>query len=380
VPTNTQRRRLEFVLDVTRQLYNALLQQRRDAYKSRGISLTAQMQYAELTALRKDDARIAAIYRECEDAVLHRLELAMQAFFRRLKRGEKAGYPRFKGRERWNQIEFPHGCRALKFSAERSTIKIPGMGSVRLRKGREVPAFGRAWITRLGTHWYAGFECERAVDGWLVRNPRFLKRARLQLERAHRTVSRRKRGGKNRKRAVRLLARAHEAVANARRDALHKIARALVNAAPAVIAMEALKLKNMTRSAKGTVEEPGVNVHQKAGLNKALLDSSFGLLQQMIASKAEEAGIAVVAVDPRYSSQECSCCGQIAVESRRKRRYCCVGCGFAVHADVNAALVIRRRAELRPAGRGTALADLDDLRSVPTAGAESARCNQDVAA
>ena len=380
MPTNTQRRRLEFVLDVTRQLYNALLQQRRDAYKSRGISLTAQMQYAELTALRKDDARIAAIYRECEDAVLHRLELAMQAFFRRLKRGEKAGYPRFKGRERWNQIEFPHGCRALKFSAERSTIKIPGMGSVRLRKGREVPAFGRAWITRLGTHWYAGFECERAVDGWLVRNPRFLKRARLQLERAHRTVSRRKRGGKNRKRAVRLLARAHEAVANARRDALHKIARALVNAAPAVIAMEALKLKNMTRSAKGTVEEPGVNVHQKAGLNKALLDSSFGLLQQMIASKAEEAGIAVVAVDPRYSSQECSCCGQIAVESRRKRRYCCVGCGFAVHADVNAALVIRRRAELRPAGRGTALADLDDLRSVPTAGAESARCNQDVAA
>jgi len=83
--------------------------------------------------------------------------------------------------------------------------------------------------------------------------------------------------------------------------------------------MEALRLRNMTKSAKGTVEEPGVNVHQKAGLNKALLDSSFGLLQQMIASKAEEAGIAVVAVDPRYSSQECSRCGQIAAESRRER-------------------------------------------------------------
>jgi putative transposase len=161
---------------------------------------------------------------------------------------------------------------------------------------------------------------------------------------------------------------------------MHKIARALVDAAPAVIAMEALMLKNMTRSAKGTVEKPGVNVRQKAGLNKALLDSSFGLLQQMIASKAEEAGLLIVAVDPRYSSQECSRCGHIAAESRRQRRFVCVSCGFCVHADVNAALVIRRRAELRPAGRGAALADLNDLRSVPHAGAEPARCNHGVAA
>jgi len=402
-PANHQRARLVFALDVTRQLFNALLQQRRDAYRSRGISVTTKMQYAELTGLRKDDARIAAVYRECEDAVLHRLDLAMQAFFRRVKRGEKPGYPRFKGRDRWHQIEFPHGGRALKFNTDQSKVKIPGVGSIRLRKGRDIPVFGRAWITRCGCHWYASFECERAVvetprrddvlgidrgvhvlaatsESSLVRNPRFLKRARLRVERLQRTVSRRKRGGKNRKRAIRLLARAHECVSHARRDSMHKIARALVSAAPTVIAMEALQLKNMTCSAKGTVGAPGVHVRQKAWLNKALLDSSFGLLQQMIASKAEEAGIAVVAVDPRYSSQECSRCGQIAAESRRERRYACIRCGFSVHADVNAALVIRRRAELRPAGRGASSEDLGDLRSVPTVGAEPARCNQDVAA
>ena len=161
---------------------------------------------------------------------------------------------------------------------------------------------------------------------------------------------------------------------------MHKLSRAIVNSAPAVIALEALKLPNMTRSAKGTVEEPGVHVRAKAGLNRALLDASFGLLQQMIASKAEEAGIAVIAVDPHFSSQECSHCGHIAAESRRKRRFACVRCGFRVHADVNAALVIRRRAELRPAGRGAALADLDDLRSVPTAGEEPARRNHELEA
>lgn len=81
-----------------RDVYNALLQERRDAYRLRGVSITAKMQYAELTELRAEDWRVAAVYRECEDAVLHRLDLAMAAFFRRCKRGETPGYPRFKGR------------------------------------------------------------------------------------------------------------------------------------------------------------------------------------------------------------------------------------------------------------------------------------------
>ncbi len=96
-PTPSQSARLVMMLDVTRQLYNAALQERRDAYRMRGISVTAKMQYAELTALRSPaeriDTRLVSVYRECEDATLRRLDLAMQAFFRRVKRGEKAGYP-----------------------------------------------------------------------------------------------------------------------------------------------------------------------------------------------------------------------------------------------------------------------------------------------
>ncbi len=381
------------MLDVTRQLYNALLDQRRDAYRKCRVTISGSDQSKEITALRADDVRIAAVYRECQDAVVHRLDLAYRAFFRRLKRGETPGFPRFKGFRRWDQLEFPHGDRALVFDSPQSKVRIPGVGWVKNRKGRTVPAtFGRAWVVRKNGRWYACFECERAVrvdgdrvngvvgidrgvhvlaatsDGRLFANPRPLARLLSTLAHCQRSVSRKKRGGKNRRRFVGLLARLHERIANIRRDALHKVSRRIVHVAPSAIALENLRVAAMMRSAKGTVEAPGRNVRAKSGLNRVMVDASFGLLRQMIESKAEEAGIVVVAVDPRYSSQTCSRCGHVAAESRRRRRFACVACGFTIHADVNAALEIRRRAQLVPAGRGAALADLNDPRSEPHTG------------
>jgi putative transposase len=390
-PSARQCEHLQFMLDVTRELYNALLEQRRGAYKRRGIRVTARQQYAEITALRRSDKRLRAVYRECLDATLHRLDLAFQAFFRRCARGETAGYPRFKARTRWAQLEFPHGNRALKFDETQSKVVVPGVGAIRLRKGRAVPAFGRAWLVCKNERWYACFECERGSeraarpdrklgidrgvhvlaacsDGRLLRNPRVLRKARLQLERLQRTVARRKRGGRNRRKAVARLARLHEHVANLRRDAMHKATRKIVDGAPSTIVLENLSVRGMTRSARGTLEQPGRNVAAKAALNRAMLDASFGLLRQMIESKAEEAGITVVVADPRYSSQECWRCRHVAAESRVRRRFRCVVCGFALHADVNAALVLTRRAKSRPAGRGGALAHLNDLRRLPDAG------------
>ena len=151
------------MLDVTRELYNALLQERRDAYRLRGITVTSKMQYAELTALRAQDRRVASIYRESEDAVLHRLDLAMAAFFRRCQGSERPGFPRFKNAARWQQITFPHGDRALRFDERQGRVRIPGVGAVKLRKGRAVPRCGRAWIVRRAERWYGCFECERAV-------------------------------------------------------------------------------------------------------------------------------------------------------------------------------------------------------------------------
>jgi putative transposase len=391
-PTPRQAQAWQFMLDVTRELYNAALQERRDAYRLRRVNISAKMQYAELTALRKPihrlDSRLAAVYRECEDAVLHRLDLAMQAFFRRCQRGETPGFPRFKSAARWKQLTFPHGDRALKLNAAQTKVTIPGVGTVRLRKGRAVPAFGRAWLVQRPSGWYACFECERNVqplpatgltlgidrgvhvlaatsDGTLIRNAAIgerRKRATKRLQRDLDAVSVYVGSGRGRRcvnkrhpkriAAVQRLARAREREANARRDYAHKVARRVVNAAD-TIALEALQLRNMTRSAKGSAAKPGRNVAAKAALNRVVLDAGFGLLEQMIVAKAEEAARTVVRVEPRFSSQECSRCGHIAKKSRRRRRFCCVACGFQCHADVNAALVIRGRAELPPISRAT---------------------------
>src|SRR5260370_34853471 len=112
------------------------------------------MQYAEIPALRAEDARFASVYRECQDAVLHRLDVAFAAFFRRIKSGEPAGYPRFKPAARWKQLEFPHGGRALKLDIAQKRVRIPGVGTVSLRKGGPIPAFGRALVAvRHATRW-----------------------------------------------------------------------------------------------------------------------------------------------------------------------------------------------------------------------------------
>ena len=377
-PTRRQAARLAFALDVTRQLYNALLQQRRDAYRLRGSGLRSKEQYAELTALRAEDARVQAVYRECEDAVLHRLELAFAAFFRRVRSGETPGFPRFKPAARWAQLTFPHGGCALRLTARQTCLRVPGVGWVKLRKGRCVPAYGRGWLVVRNGRWYACLECERAVsplpktgvtigidrgvhvlaacsDGRLIRNLAAGERRRTataRLQRALEAVTQRDSTHRVRNRrdpvrvkAVLRLARAKEREANARRDFAHKQARAIVNSAD-VIALERLNLRAMTRSAAGTVETPGRGVRAKAGLNRVVLDAGFGLLDRLIAEKAEEAARVVVRVEAKFSSQTCSRCGHVSARSRRRRRFWCVRCGLSAHADVNAALEIRRRAQL----------------------------------
>jgi putative transposase len=145
--------------------------------------------------------------------------------------------------------------------------------------------------------------------------------------------------------AAQRLARAKEREANARLDALHKAALAIVRSAD-VIALEALDIRRMTRSAKGTVEKPGRNVAAKRGLNRVMLDASPGKFAALIREKAEWAVREVVSVDARYSSQTCGRCRHVDSKSRRRRRFRCVACGWSCHADVAAALEILRRAQL----------------------------------
>jgi putative transposase len=149
-----------------------------------------------------------------------------------------------------------------------------------------------------------------------------------------------------RRQAVRRLARAKEREVNLRLDHAHKTALALVQANDA-IGLEALNLRGMTRSAKGTIEHPGRNVRAKSSLNRVVLDAGFGMLRRLIGEKAAYAARRVIDVDARFSSQTCGRCLYVAAESRRRRRFRCMACGWECHADIAAALEIRRRAELQ---------------------------------
>ncbi len=379
-PTCAQERALVTMLRVTRELYNALLMQRRDAWTTRRTGLSSRDQYAQLTELREAEPRFASVFRECEDAVLHRLDLAFAAFFRRLKRGETPGYPRFKPAARWNQLEFPHGDRALKLDIVQGRVRIPGAGAVRLRKGRTVPEFGRAFLVTKNGRWYAVFEAHRRPsplpasgcsvgidrgirvlaalsDGSTIENVRPGSRRRAVVARHQRALdaaTRKDAAGRllnrhdrARMATARRLARAKEREANARREWLHQVSREIVLRFDR-IALEALNLRGMTRSAKGTIEKPGTNVAQKTGLNRSLLDAGFGMLATLIREKAEYAARTVVDVDARYSSQTCAACEHVCKESREGPRFACVRCGHAADADVNAAQVILLRAESPP--------------------------------
>jgi putative transposase len=380
-PTYAQRSALFEMLRLTRELYNALLEQRRDRWRRERGRVTDQ--YRQITELRASEPAFDGVYRECLDAVLHRLDLAYGGFFRRLKANEKPGAPRFKSARRWNQLEFPHGDRAVTLDATQRRTIIPGVGSVKLRKGRVVPAtFGRVFVVHKNERWYAVFECHREVEplpatghsvgidrgvhalaalstGELVENLRPGSRRKAATARCQRcldAVTVKDARGRpvnvrdpRRRAAVRRLARAKEREANARRDWQHKCSRAIVDRFD-VIALEDLKLRNMTRSAKGDAERPGRNVKAKSGLNRALLDAGPGMLGTLIREKAAWAARMVIGVDPRYSSQECSQCGYVAASNRVRSRFRCGRCWYRCDADVNAARVILARgwAQLAP--------------------------------
>ncbi len=128
-----------------------------------------------------------------------------------------------------------------------------------------------------------------------------------------------------------------------------------------VITLEKLPLRSMTRSAKGSMQAPGKNVRQKSSLNRAILDAGWSQFTNIAVDKAAEAGRQVVFVTAKYTSQTCSQCGCVDAANRCMQAvFVCVSCGYAMHADVNAAINILKRAKLSPTGRGAAPVDPTD--------------------
>jgi putative transposase len=367
-PSRQQRAALESWLRLERELYNAALQERKEAYQKQGISISLYDQTYQIKGLRRDRAELAEIPFTSAFAVLDRLNKAFGAFFCRVKSGEKPGYPRFKGASRWDSIPFAQITKSP-IVAGGKRIKVPNLGTVKAKIHRPLEGRPRTMTLKrdYAGRWFCSIACDQvpaaplpatgrevgidlgllslvaSSDGTALENPRPLAAARIALERAQRRVSRRKRGGKRRKAAVRLLARHHAHVANIRRENHICTARSLV-AQYDTIFVEKLNIRGMSRGM----------------LAKSVNDAAWGGFLHWLHVKAESAGREVVEVDPRGTSQTCSKCGVEVHKELWQRTHRCPSCGLVMDRDVNAALNILERGQRL---RGGALDVVRPLRS-----------------
>ena len=357
--------RIAEVLRESARLYNAALEEWRWAYRA-GVSVSLYSQYRELTAIRAGDVFWGGMSVNVGRGVLRRADRARQSFYRRVSSGETPGYPRFKSWRRWHTIELANvDVSMLKPRDNYCVIRIKGLPEIRLRKGLALPeGTPKALsVTLHGRRLFINltYEVEQAIlpesdaavgidmgvsDRLALSNGERVGRRRKaskRLARMQRRLSGCRKGGHRWRKRKSVLAnhQYRERVRN--RNECHGVTTELVRRF-GLIALEDLPVKNMTASAKGTLENPGRNVRQKAGLNRSITEQTWGLLRSQLAYKAEWAGRELVAVDPKFTSQRCSECGVVSAEHRQRKRYDCAECGMTEDADVNAARNILHKA------------------------------------
>jgi putative transposase len=375
-PTGPQEGRAVRLLGDHCELYNAALAERREAWRLRRVPISYGGQSAQLRAIRAEDPDGQGRHSfTAQQQTLRRLDATFKAFFERVRAEQPAGFPRFKPAQRFNQVLFVNGDGAKWETADGpgrggghwAHARFQTVGRVKVNQHRAVKGRVKTLqLKREHRRWYvlvvADVEVEalpatgRTVgidlgvarflttsDGEVVPNPRFLAQAQATIVDLQRRKDRTRRGSGNRKRLRRRVAREWRRVRNQRLDFHHKTARALVDAFDA-LALEDLRIANMTRSAKGTVETPGHNVAQKAGLNRSILDAGWGQFTAILTAKAASAGRRVVFVNPACTSIDCHACGTPC--SRPSRAVVvCPACGKH-DADLNGARNIATRAGL----------------------------------
>jgi putative transposase len=258
------------------------------------------------------------------------------------------------------------------------TVKLPKLGEVKYRKSREVlGTIKSATVSRDGKHWYISITAEQAknkklhpaikVDevgdsykltgkavgidlgvthfatlstGEHIDMPESLNRLMARVVTLQKQFSHKTKGSNNRKKAAQRLSKAYKKVRDARLDFLHKTSTYIAKN-HSHVAIEDLKVKNMTRSARGTKDNPGKNVRAKSGLNRSIAKQSWGTFRRLLEYKLQDLNGILVPVDHKYTSQMCSKCGAVHKDNRKSQaKFKCIACGYETNADYNAAVNI----------------------------------------
>jgi putative transposase len=362
-PTRKQRERLQWTLDRSRELYNAALQERRDAYRMAGKSINYYDQANQLPAIKEIREEYKDIHSQVLQDVLRKADKTFKAFFARCKRGDTPGFPRYKGKGHYDSFTYPQAGFSLTHD---NRVCLSKIGSIKVKLHREITGdIKTCTIKREGDCWYVVLSCEgeskplpgntEAIgidlgllhfatlsDGSTIENPRYYRKGEKKLARVQQAFARKKRGSHRRKKAVKQVAKAHRKVRNQRADFLHKASHKLVNAY-GLIVFEELFPATMSKRAKPKQDENGTYLPNggsaKSGLNKSIVDAGWGQFQQFCTYKAVSAGREVLFVNPRYTSQICSGCGTIKKKELSERWHSCE-CGASLDRDHNAAINI----------------------------------------
>lgn len=375
-PTPKQVMALETILRSHQQLYNAALEERIDCYRKTGRSLSFADQCKSLTVLRSESPEWAtAANCSSQQMTLRRLDKAFGAFFRRVKAGQTPGFPRFKSLERFASMSFKGHGDGWRFTTgadwRHGSLRLSGVGQIsargQARQGGEIRA---SEVMLKAGKWYLSLlldigEPVRSRTGdaamafdWGVEtflsgvqhdgqvfaepNPRWWQAEQARIVELQQAVSRKTNKRSNRRRlTVRRLAAAKSKTARRRLDWQHKLAAQLASRF-ALVATEELQIQNMTRSAKGTAEEPGSRVAQKAGLNREILDTAPALFTTLLRCKVLETGGEWVDAPTQKlkPSQRCPACWALARKSLSERMHQCVDCGHTESRDMASARVV----------------------------------------
>jgi IS605 OrfB family transposase len=328
-------------------------------------SKTPLLSYQDLAGLVKLWKRseeygfLKEAHSQAEQQVLKDLDRALWDGLKGVK-----GRPRFRKKGRHDSFRYPQG-----FEIKGNLVYLPKIGWISFFKSRDIQGTPKnVTVSRRGRYWFVSIQTQREVsepvhvspskvgidlgvkrfatlsDGSFYEPLDSFRTLEEKVATEQRKLSRRVKFSNNWRKQKEKIARLHIRIADARNDYLHKTSTE-ISKNHAIIAMEDLRVRNMSASAKGTVEAPGRRVRQKAGLNKAILDQGWHAFRCMLAYKLAWAGGVLDLVPPQHTSQTCPGCGQVSKENRVSQEvFSCVACGFEENADLVAAINILQRA------------------------------------
>lgn len=356
-PTKPQLKNLERTLELCRYVYNKSLEERERVWDEEGKTLSKYSLNAMLPIWKKDVPELKDVFSQTLQEVQERVDLAFKHFFRRIKKGENPGYPRFKGKGWYDSFCYPQ----MGFKVKDDRIYLSKIGEVYLVKHREIyGSIKRVYVCRKNDKWYVCLivDCDKEIlgeqkhdypsvgidvglesfatlsthgkfdfsDGEKIPNPRFLQNEEKVLVKAQRKLSKAKKGTPERFKCRKVVTRVHERIGNRRNDFVQQLSRKLVNNYD-LIAFENLNIKKMI---------------QKHRLAKSISDAAWRMLINATMYKAESAGTTVVLVNPANTSKTCSKCGELVAKDLNDRIHKCPYCGLVIDRDENAAINILR--------------------------------------